>query len=267
MSERRSRVHLQRLWSTCNILSTVWKILSFSSGFHKALYKGKGISHEHMLLMSHPRQFCSDYFVTRWTHFKVKFTPEKKALLELLCRQLYRQNTISRAALQAGKTVLDWLFLDYIWYYARNVSVYLLWKASSTDLVQQWPLPLAIQWWQIKSKHMFKQQLGIFYKSAKVAKIVHLLLFSPLPPEVLLSGSCWPTRSTFPRTLANSNAIVLGAFLVQGWLMTIHCMGTVESRPEPLIDHLRQALSQPREHRWRQFTCVTRRGGARLHLS
>ena len=28
-----------------------------------------------------------------------------------------------------------------------------------------------------------------------------------------------------------------------------HCMGTVESWPEPLIDHLRQALSQPWEHR------------------
>jgi len=27
------------------------------------------------------------------------------------------------------------------------------------------------------------------------------------------------------------------------------CMGTVESQHEPLIDHLRQALSQPQEHR------------------
>ena len=27
------------------------------------------------------------------------------------------------------------------------------------------------------------------------------------------------------------------------------CMGTVESRPEPLIDHLRQVLSQLQEHR------------------
>ena len=44
-------------------------------------------------------------------------------------------------------------------------------------------------------------------------------------------------------------------------------MGTVESQPEPLIDHLRRALSQPWEHRWRQFSCVTRRGGAWLHLS
>jgi len=44
-------------------------------------------------------------------------------------------------------------------------------------------------------------------------------------------------------------------------------MGTVETQPEPLIDHLRQALSQPRKHRQRQFTCVTGRGGARLPLS
>ena len=45
------------------------------------------------------------------------------------------------------------------------------------------------------------------------------------------------------------------------------CMGTVESRPEPLIDQPRRALSQPQEHRWRQFTCVTGRDGAWLHLS
>ena len=30
------------------------------------------------------------------------------------------------------------------------------------------------------------------------------------------------------------------------------CMGTAESRPEPLIVHLRQALSQPQGHRWMQ---------------
>ena len=30
-------------------------------------------------------------------------------------------------------------------------------------------------------------------------------------------------------------------------------MGTAESWPEPLIDHLRWALSQLQEHRWRQF--------------
>ena len=29
-------------------------------------------------------------------------------------------------------------------------------------------------------------------------------------------------------------------------------MGTAESRPEPLIDHLRQALSHPQGHRWMQ---------------
>ena len=49
--------------------------------------------------------------------------------------------------------------------------------------------------------------------------------------------------------------------------MVHYCMGTVESWPEPLIDHLRQALSQPREHMWRQFSCVMRRGEAWLHLS
>ena len=31
------------------------------------------------------------------------------------------------------------------------------------------------------------------------------------------------------------------------------CMGTVESRPEPLIDHLKRVLSQPQGHRWMQF--------------
>ena len=31
------------------------------------------------------------------------------------------------------------------------------------------------------------------------------------------------------------------------------CMGTVESRAEPLIDHLRRALSQLQGHRWMQF--------------
>ena len=29
----------------------------------------------------------------------------------------------------------------------------------------------------------------------------------------------------------------------------VGCMGTVESRPEPLIDHLRRVLSQLQEHR------------------
>jgi len=47
----------------------------------------------------------------------------------------------------------------------------------------------------------------------------------------------------------------------------IWCMGTVKSQPEPLIDQLRRALNQLQEHRWRQFTCVTGRGGACFHLS
>ena len=45
------------------------------------------------------------------------------------------------------------------------------------------------------------------------------------------------------------------------------CMVTVESRPEPLTEHPGKGPGQPWEHRWRQFTCVTRRGGAWLHLS
>jgi len=32
-------------------------------------------------------------------------------------------------------------------------------------------------------------------------------------------------------------------------LLIYHCMGTVESRPEPLIGHLWKGLSQPWEHR------------------
>jgi len=44
-------------------------------------------------------------------------------------------------------------------------------------------------------------------------------------------------------------------------------MVTTESRPEPLIENLGKGPSQPWKHRWRQFSCVTRRGGAWLHLS
>ena len=40
-----------------------------------------------------------------------------------------------------------------------------------------------------------------------------------------------------------------GSQLTQVCLSKCVCMGTVESWPEPLIDHLRQALSQPQEHR------------------
>ena len=36
----------------------------------------------------------------------------------------------------------------------------------------------------------------------------------------------------------------------------ICCMGTAESQPEPLIDHLGKRLIQPWVHRWRQFNCV-----------
>ena len=44
------------------------------------------------------------------------------------------------------------------------------------------------------------------------------------------------------------------------WSISFHCcMGTVQSWPEPLIDHLRQGLGQLWEHRWRQFTYLTGR--------
>ena len=42
--------------------------------------------------------------------------------------------------------------------------------------------------------------------------------------------------------------------------MVSFCMGTVESRPEPLIDHLRWALSQLQGHRWTQFHLSDRKG-------
>jgi len=44
-------------------------------------------------------------------------------------------------------------------------------------------------------------------------------------------------------------------------------MGPAESQPETLIEHLGKGLGQPWEHRWRQFSFVTRRGAAWLHLS
>lgn len=40
-----------------------------------------------------------------------------------------------------------------------------------------------------------------------MAKVAHLLLFDPLSPGVLLSGSCWPTPFTSPRALAKRNAV------------------------------------------------------------
>jgi len=36
-------------------------------------------------------------------------------------------------------------------------------------------------------------------------------------------------------------------------------MGTAQSRPEPVIQHLVRGHSQPWEHRWKKFTCVTGR--------
>jgi len=41
-------------------------------------------------------------------------------------------------------------------------------------------------------------------------------------------------------------------------------MRTVRSCPEPVIEHLLKWCSQPWEHRWKQFTFVTRRVGVWL---
>jgi len=38
------------------------------------------------------------------------------------------------------------------------------------------------------------------------------------------------------------------------------CKGTVESQPEPLIDHLRRVLSQLQRHRWMQFHLSYQKG-------
>ena len=46
-----------------------------------------------------------------------------------------------------------------------------------------------------------------------------------------------------------------------------NCMGTGMSWPEPVIEQLVKGHSQPWEHRWKKFTCVTRMGGAWLHCS
>ena len=42
-------------------------------------------------------------------------------------------------------------------------------------------------------------------------------------------------------------------------------MGIFKSQPEPVIEHLVKGHSQPWEHRWKQFTCATRRGGPWVH--
>jgi len=54
--------------------------------------------------------------------------------------------------------------------------------------------------------------------------------------------------------------------LTQRGKKLVLCMVTVESQPDPLIEHLWKGPIQPWEHRWRQLSCVTRRGGAWLHL-
>lgn len=43
-------------------------------------------------------------------------------------------------------------------------------------------------------------------------------------------------------------------------------MGIAKSRPEPMIEHLGKGHSQLWEHRWKQFTCATGKGGTGFHL-
>jgi len=50
-------------------------------------------------------------------------------------------------------------------------------------------------------------------------------------------------------TVLGYQCIFLQAPILRTWTVFGLCMGTVESRPEPLIDHLRQALSQLQGHR------------------
>jgi len=76
-------------------------------------------------------------------------------------------------------------------------------------------------------------------------------------------SSRWPLDD-IRVSITEYQLIVLGQEMKK---LETDCMGTVESWPQPLIDHLRQALSQTQEHRRRQFSCVTRRGEAWLHLS
>ena len=45
------------------------------------------------------------------------------------------------------------------------------------------------------------------------------------------------------------------------------CMEIIRSQPESVIEHLVKGHSQSWEHRWDQFTCVTRQGGPWAHPS
>jgi len=90
-------------------------------------------------------------------------------------------------------------------------------------------------------------------------------------PELYLYSSVLTTQRPHSRLTKDStlNLITRDKPLVQTWLRCLdakaeagleQCMGTVESRPEPLIDHLRRALSQPQGHRWTQFHLSDRKG-------
>jgi len=64
---------------------------------------------------------------------------------------------------------------------------------------------------------------------------------------LLLSFSPWGSHS-------------LPCFLILVGIDVSSCMRTVESRPEPLIDHLRRALSQLQGHRQTQFHLSNQKG-------
>lgn len=115
-----SRVHLRSLWSTCNILVTVWKILSFSSEFIKAPYKGRGINCECTLLISHPQWFSSLTILLQ-VRDTVRLSLHQKKISWDSCAGktvVQAKRNIRRYSLCWQNGLLDWLFLGYTWHYA-----------------------------------------------------------------------------------------------------------------------------------------------------
>ena len=72
---------------------------------------------------------------------------------------------------------------------------------------------------------------------------------------------CWSGNSLFSTVGISNFCHHLPEHLYENWVSVWELLN------ECLNLWLRQALSQPWEHRWRQFRCVTWRGGAWLHLS
>ena len=71
----------------------------------------------------------------------------------------------------------------------------------------------------------------------------------PWEAQWLLRNGCWRVASKTNLT-GWSQLVVCGVCLIPGIRARLQgVMGTTESRPEPLIDHLRRAMSQPEEHR------------------